>query len=79
MDIKEFEAIKGKLETLKAKKAKADGAMESIMARFKEMELNTLEDAEAYLLALEKKVAEDEAILETLMTELKGLYSWQFV
>ena len=80
MDIKTFEAIKTKVDTLKQKQAKAEGAMESIKADWlKNYETDDIGELESKLAELQEDLEADEADRDKVFEELKGLYQWQFV
>ena len=79
IDVKEFEALKGKVETLKEKQAKASGTMEATEKQLADLGVTDLDTIDSLITdkrtecdALEKDLAADYA-------ELKGLHSWQFV
>lgn len=79
-EVRAFEQIKDKIEVLKSKKAKAEGAVETIE---KEWESNygfsTLEKAEEYLEGKKKEQAENDEQLDSLFKELNGLTNWALI
>jgi len=80
MDAKTFESIKTKVDTLKQKQAKAEGAMESIKADWlKNYKTEDISELEAKLAEMEEDVEADVADRNKVFEELKGLYSWSFV
>lgn len=80
MDTREFEAIKKKIETLKDKRSKATGALESIVAGWKaEYGITTVEEVEKLLASKKADIAENDAILEEAYTKLKGVTNWALV
>lgn len=79
MDIETFEKIKQKLEILKQKKAKAEGAIENIEQTWKKEGINTLEEAQQKLTELEQKEKELETTVENLYAELKNLTNWNTI
>jgi len=80
MTANEFEKIKGKIDTLKAKKAKAEGAMEAEEANWKKLyKANSKKDMEDKLEEAEDELKMVEDKMETLETELKGLTNWALV
>lgn len=80
MDARTFEAIKNKIDTLKSKKAKAEGAMESIEAQWKsEHGISTLKEAEDLLKFMEGKQADMEDEIKEFYSELEGLTNWSLV
>ena len=80
MDAKTFESIKTKVDTLKSKQAKAEGAMESIKADWlKNYKTEDIGELEAKLAEMEEDVEADTADRDKVFEELKGLYSWSFV
>lgn len=67
MEVKELQNLKDKIETAKADKAKAEGAIEQIEKRWKdEFECGSAEE-------VEKKIKETEAQVESL-TEKRDKY-----
>jgi chromosome segregation ATPase len=77
MDGKQFESIKAKLETLKTKRAKAEGAIESEKANWKKLYgVETAEELEAMCTEGEEQLETLETKMDTLMEELKGLTNW---
>jgi seryl-tRNA synthetase len=77
MNVKEFESIKIKLETLKTKRAKAEGAIESEKANWKKLYgVETAEELEAMCAEGEEQLETLETKMDTLMEELKGLTAW---
>jgi len=80
MDARTFEGIKAKIETLKAKKAKAEGALENIVATWvSEYKVSTRDEAEALLDELKLKKATLETEVEELYSELGSLTNWALV
>lgn len=56
MDLKAFAALKDKVEALKAEKARAEGRLESLLARLKdEFGVDTVEDGRRLLAKLKKQ------------------------
>lgn len=80
MDTKTFEAIKTKVDTLKQKQAKAEGAMESIKADWqKNYETDDIGELESKLAELQEDLEADEADRDKVFEELRSLYKWEFV
>lgn len=80
MDVKTFESIKGKIETLKREKAKSEGIIETIIDTWKkDYGVSTLEEAEALHKELDTKRLAYEAEIEELWGELKGLTNWALI
>lgn len=80
MDARTFEAIKNKIDTLKSKKAKAEGAMENIEAQWKsEHGISTLKEAADLLKFMEGKQADMEDEIKEFYSELEGLTNWSLV
>jgi len=80
MELREFEALQKKIETLKEKQSKAMGAKESIEAGWRDTYgVSTLNEIEALLAEKEKEMEETEALIDELWRELKGLTSWNLV
>lgn len=80
MDAKTFEAIKTKVDTLKQKQAKAEGAMESIKADWlKNYETDDIGELESKLVELQEDLEADEADRDKVFEELRSLYKWEFV
>jgi len=80
MEIEQFTALQKKIELLKEKQSKAQGAKESIEAGWKDTYgVSTLNEIEALLAEKEKEREETEALIDELWKELKGLTSWNLV
>lgn len=80
MDATTFERIKTKIESLKTRKSKAEGAMESIIAQWKkEFNISTVEDAQALLVKMEEEKDALETELEDYNKELMGITNWSLV
>ena len=80
MDTRTFESIKNKIEVLKQRKAKAEGAIESIVENWKATyNFSTVEEAEKELASLTEKQNATEAKIENLFNELKGLTNWGLI
>ena len=80
MDTKTFEAIKTKVDTLKQKQAKAEGAMESIKADWhKNYGTDDIGELESKLTEMQEDLEADEADRDKVFEELRSLYKWEFV
>ena len=80
MDVKQFEEIKGKIETLKEKKIRAETNLESIVARWKKQYgITTVEEAQKKLDATEDAIEKNDAKIDDLYKELEGLTNWGLV
>ena len=79
MDVREFEVIKKKLETLKDKRSRYQGTLDSITSQLKELGLDSIEEAQAKAHELEATIEENKALQDSLFAELKECHSWQFV
>jgi len=80
MDARQFEQIKAKIETLKTKRAKAEGTLEAIVDSWKKTyKVDTIEEAEALLEKLEKEATESEEVVEALYSDLTGLTNWGLI
>jgi hypothetical protein len=80
MDARTFEGIKAKIEILKARKAKAEGALENIAATWlAEYKVSTRDEAEALLDELKLKKAALESEVNELYNELGGLVNWGLI
>jgi len=76
----EIEKIRGKIETLKSKRAKAEGAMESEVATWKKLyDATTIEEMEKLLTEAEEDCETYSSKMETVGEELKGLTNWQLL
>lgn len=72
MNVKDLEGMLERIDSLKTQKAKAEGAVENIVEEWKnKFEINSLEEAESKLKALEDELEETETIAEKKYTELK--------
>jgi len=80
MDVKQFEEIKGKIETLKEKKIRAETNLESIVAGWKKQYgITTVEEAQKKLDATEDAIEKNDAKIDDLYKELEGLTNWGLV
>lgn len=80
MDTRTFEMIKSKIEVLKQKKAKAEGAIESILENWKTTYgFSSIEDAEKKLSELTTQQQAIETEVEDYFTELKELTNWGLI
>lgn len=80
MDSKTFEIIKQKIEVLKQKKAKAEGAIESILLEWhKNHNIESLEEAEKYIATLQEEIDTLTTKSETIYEELRGLTNWNLI
>ena len=80
MDVKQFEEIKGKIETLKEKKIRAETNLESIVASWKKQYgITTVEEAQKKLDATEDAIEKNDAKIDDLYKELEGLTNWGLV
>lgn len=80
MDTRTFESIQGKIDTLKQKKAKAEGAIESILAEWKKTYgFDSLEAAERHLEELSEDINTYEEKAEAAYKELQSLTNWGLV
>jgi hypothetical protein len=80
MDARTFEGIKSKIETLKAKKSRAEGAVETIVAQWKaDYKFDTADEALATLVDMEDKQSKLKAEIDEYYVELEGLTNWAAV
>ena len=80
MDAREFEQIKKKIDILKEKRAKANGAIENILDTWKKQyNINSLEEAQEQLDALQEEYDTNTKKLEGWYEELKGLTNWGLI
>jgi len=80
MDVKKFEEIKEKIETLKKNKIRAETNIESIVAGWKKQyQIETVEEAQKKLDETEDAIEKNDAKIEDLYKELEGLTNWQLV
>lgn len=76
-ELRNFEAIKDKIETLKSRRAKAEGSMESILSDWKQKyNISSLEEAEKYLHEKQNEKEENEVLMKEYYEELNSLTSW---
>ena len=77
MDVATYERIKSKIETLKAKKAKIEGALENEALLWeKQFSVSTIEDMEKLYNEAEENAEMYSTKCSTLFEELKGLTNW---
>ena len=80
MDIRQYEQIKAKIDTLKTQRAKAEGTLETILSNWKDnYKITSLEDAEALEKKLSAELEEVNAEIDEMYVELKGLTNWGLV
>jgi predicted nucleic acid-binding Zn-ribbon protein len=80
MDTQEFERIKKKIDVLKEKRAKANGAIENILDTWKKQySINSIEEAQEQLEALQAEYDANNTKIDTWYEELKGLTNWGLV
>jgi uncharacterized coiled-coil protein SlyX len=80
MDVKQFEEIKGKIETLKEKKIRAEANLESIVAGWKKSyQITTVEEAQKKLDETEDAIEKNDTKIDDLYKELEGLTNWGLV
>lgn len=80
MDVKTFESIKQKIETLKTQKARAEFGVEAISSSWqKNYNITTVEEAEALLASMDAEITETDGQLAELYTELEGLTNWKAI
>lgn len=80
MDARMFDQIKSKIEALKTRKAKAEGAIESIEAGWKSTYgFSSLPDAKNLQAKLEEEITTAQDQLDDLYKELTGLTDWTLV
>jgi len=79
MDTQEFERIKKKIDILKEKRAKAQGAMESSLESVKKYGISTIEEAQEQLESLQEEYDANNAKIDAWYDELKGLCNWGLV
>jgi hypothetical protein len=77
MTARELEDLKKKLELAKQKKAKMEGAIESIVEKWQnEYGFSTVDEAQAFLLSLESKVEKLQKKETFLVNSLDELVDW---
>jgi predicted nucleic acid-binding Zn-ribbon protein len=77
MDTQEFERIKKKIDVLKEKRAKANGAIENILDTWKKQySINSIEEAQEQLESLQAEYDANNTKIDTWYGELKGLTNW---
>jgi len=80
MDTQEFERIKKKIDILKEKRAKANGAIENILDTWKKQySINSIEEAQEQLEALQSEYDASNTKIDGWYDELKGLTNWGLV
>ena len=80
MDTREFEGIKKKIDILKEKRAKANGAIENILDTWKKQySIKSVEEAEEQLKTLQDEYDKNNSKIDAWYEELKGLTNWGLV
>jgi len=80
MELREFELLQKKIETLKEKQSRAQGAKESIEASWQDTYgVSTLNEMEALLVEKQAELSETESLIEEQYKALKELTNWQLV
>jgi len=80
MDTQEFERIRKKIEILKEKRAKANGAIENILETWKKQyNINSIEEAQEQLETLQDEYDVNNKKIDGWYEELKGLCNWGLV
>ena len=80
MDTQEFERIKKKIDILKEKRAKANGAIENILDTWKKQySINSIEEAQGQLEALQSEYDASNVKIDGWYEELKGLCNWGLI
>jgi hypothetical protein len=75
--VKRIGELGNAINQAKAAKAKYEGAMEQILASLKQsIGLNSIEEAQAYVLKLDVEIKAKEAKVQEIYTELNNNYSW---
>lgn len=78
--IEDIKKIKEKIDTLKAKKSKAEGVMESIKKRWKdEFQCDDLPAVEAKIKSLVDDIKEGERRIAVLLARIESSYDWDSV
>jgi len=76
MTVEEFKRIKDKVDQCKTEKAIAENRVKDIIQKWKEnYDINSLEEAESYLLKLEEEIAKDEEKIEKLTDQLESIFN----
>lgn len=73
MTVEEFEQTKERIEKLKEESLKAKGMQESILAKWKEQGINSVEDAESKIKEIEKQIENKTVRKEKIEEQLKQL------
>lgn len=80
MDSQEFERLQNKIKVLKDKESKASGAIEAIVASWKEKyQVSTVEEVEALLAEKKAEVTETDELIEAQYKALKQLTNWNLL
>jgi predicted RNase H-like nuclease (RuvC/YqgF family) len=78
MKIADFEKLKEKIEESKARRSRAEGALEQAMERLKkEFGCSTIEEAEAKIETLNAELDNDEAELSALLDKIEKAVDWK--
>lgn len=67
-----FLKLKQRVDNLRARRDKADGALGSEMSRLKELGFNTIEEAKAFVKKSSEQAAELQEKIDRLLEELDG-------
>lgn len=80
MEIKELESLQKKIETLRDKQSRAEGAIENIVASWKDTyKVSTVDEVSTLLEEKKKEELELSDLLEVQYTKLKSLTNWNLI
>jgi hypothetical protein len=77
MEIKDFENLKKKIESIKDKRSRAEGSLEQVKSQlFEKFKVKTIEEAEELSKKLSKEIESDKIKLEKYLKELDDITEW---
>lgn len=77
MKVEDFENLKSKIEELKNKKSRAEGALEQVKDQLKkDFGVNDLKEASLLLEKIDKEIKSDQSKLDELLEEIENITDW---
>ena len=77
MEIKDFENLKKKIESIKDKRSRAEGSLEQVKSQlFEKFKVKTIEEAEELSKKLSKEIESDKIKFNKYLKELDDITEW---